>query len=338
MRDSYFDNLKGILMLLVVIGHFILPMERTSVLWAMFYIIYLFHMPMFAMVSGYFAKGMYREGRFRFDRLLRIIWLYIIFKIAVHVTENLAAGTTFLKPIDFFYESGSPWYLLSMIWWYLSIPFMTKLRPVFVMVITLMIGIFSGYQPAFGDTLAMSRTLAFSPFFYAGYYMTQEQVEKFRNAKWKWGYVIGAVMLAVMFAVGNAEVFGPVRRFVYGMNYRDTNEALFAWGGLLRAVHYVCVVIMILGIMAVTPARKTILTGVGERTLPVYILHRLLRDMMQYGGFYEVVTSEILGNVIFVVVLAVAVTYVLGQPWIDPVFKGLQMVPDYCSKRWLSKV
>ena len=77
MRDSYFDNLKGILILLVVIGHFILPMDKTRPVWSIFYIIYLFHMPMFAMVSGYFSKGMYRNGAFKMERFLRILWLYI---------------------------------------------------------------------------------------------------------------------------------------------------------------------------------------------------------------------------------------------------------------------
>ena len=166
MRDSYFDNLKGILILLVVIGHFVLPMERTRPVWAIFYIIYLFHMPMFAMVSGYFAKGMYRNGTFKMERFLRILWLYIVFKMAVHITENLAAGTSFMKPIDFFFEGGSPWYLLAMMWWYLSIPFTSMFKPKAVMATAFVISILSGYQVSLGDGLAMCRTLAFAPFFF----------------------------------------------------------------------------------------------------------------------------------------------------------------------------
>ena len=334
MRDSYFDNLKGILIILVVIGHFILPMDRTRLVWSLFYIIYLFHMPMFAMISGYFAKGIYRDGKFRMERLLRILWLYIVFKCAVHVTENLAAGTTLLKPIDFFFEGGSPWYLLAMIWWYLSIPFACMFKPKVVIAATIFISIFSGYQVSLGDDLAMCRTLAFAPFFYGGYYLTREQVDKFVKSKSKYVFAVGDVLLTVLFAVGNQEMFGQVRRFVYGMNYRDTNEALFALGGPIRVVHYICTMIMILGIMAVTPSKKTMLSGIGQRTLPIYILHRLLRDMMEYWGFYMVVTSQYRKNVLFVVVLAVVVTFVLGQSWIDALFKKLQCVPDWCYRKW----
>jgi len=55
-RDHYFDNVKGALIMLVVIGHFLLPMERTRFVGSLIHIIYLFHMPMFALISGYFAK------------------------------------------------------------------------------------------------------------------------------------------------------------------------------------------------------------------------------------------------------------------------------------------
>ena len=337
MRDSYFDNLKGILILLVVIGHFILPMDKTRPVWSLFYIIYLFHMPMFAMVSGYFSKGMYKDGEFKMERFLRILWLYILFKMAVHITENLAAGTSFMKPIDFFFEGGSPWYLLAMMWWYLSIPFANKFKPGVVIITTFMISIFSGYQVSLGDDLAMCRTLAFAPFFYAGYYLKKEQVEKFRNANCKWIFPVCAVVLTIVFVLGNQQMFGQVRRFVYGMNYRDTNEALFAWGGPIRIVHYACTTVFILAIMAVTTSKKTIFTKIGQRTLPIYILHRLLRDMMEYWGFYLVFTSQYRRNVAFVVALAILTTFVIGNPWVDAAFRKLQCVPDWCYRKWRSE-
>ena len=334
MRDSYFDNLKGILIILVVIGHFVLPMERTRPVWAIFYIIYLFHMPMFAMVSGYFAKGMYRNGTFKMERFLRILWLYIVFKMAVHITENLAAGTSFMKPIDFFFEGGSPWYLLALMWWYLSIPFTSMFKPKAVMVTAFVVSILSGYQVSLGDDLAMCRTLAFAPFFYAGYYLTKEQVAKFRKAGWRWIFPICALVLVVVFALGSQEMFGQVRRFVYGMNYRETNEALFAWGGPIRILHYICTTVMILGIMAVTSSRKTLLTKIGQRTLPIYIIHRLLRDMMEYWGFYQLFPAQYRRNVVLVVALAIIATFVIGNPLIDELFKKLQIIPDWCYRKW----
>ena len=124
---------------------------------------------------------------------------------------------------------------------------------------------------------------------------------------------------------------------MYGMNYRETNASLFAWGGPIRIIHYVCTTVFILAIMAVTASKKTIFTKIGQRTLPIYILHRLLRDMMEYWGFYLVFTSQYRRNVAFVVALAILTTFVIGNPWVDAAFRKLQCVPDWCYRKWRSE-
>ena len=56
-------------------------------------------------VSDYLTRfSIKTDTEFQMERFLRILWLYILFKMAVHITENLAAGTSFLKPVDFFFE------------------------------------------------------------------------------------------------------------------------------------------------------------------------------------------------------------------------------------------
>ena len=55
-RDYFFDNLKAVLIFLVVLGHFLLPIHGESVLVVVKRLIYVFHMPLFVFVSGYFAK------------------------------------------------------------------------------------------------------------------------------------------------------------------------------------------------------------------------------------------------------------------------------------------
>ena len=54
-RDARMDNVRGILIMIVVIGHFLLPLERTRFVTGLIYAIYVFHMPCFMILSGYFA-------------------------------------------------------------------------------------------------------------------------------------------------------------------------------------------------------------------------------------------------------------------------------------------
>jgi fucose 4-O-acetylase-like acetyltransferase len=57
VRDSMYDNAKFLLIFLVVLGHCIEPfITNNIVVSTVFSFIYMFHMPAFVLMSGYFAK------------------------------------------------------------------------------------------------------------------------------------------------------------------------------------------------------------------------------------------------------------------------------------------
>lgn len=51
-RDYFFDNLKAVLIFLVVLGHFLLPIRGDNPLVVVKRLIYVFHMPLFVFISG----------------------------------------------------------------------------------------------------------------------------------------------------------------------------------------------------------------------------------------------------------------------------------------------
>lgn len=56
-RIALFDNIKGLLIILVVVGHVAHPVHNDNpTISCLFDVIYLFHMPLFVFVSGLFAK------------------------------------------------------------------------------------------------------------------------------------------------------------------------------------------------------------------------------------------------------------------------------------------
>lgn len=55
-RDYYFDNLKAVLIFLVVLGHFLLPIHGDNPLVVVKRLIYIFHMPLFVFVSVILQK------------------------------------------------------------------------------------------------------------------------------------------------------------------------------------------------------------------------------------------------------------------------------------------
>ena len=89
-RIPYLDNIKGVLIVLVLIGHAIQYCSSTYEMDFSFRLIYSFHMPLFFFVSGYLAnKG-------RWDRNLipkRAIQLLLPFVTWAFISPLLKTGT-----------------------------------------------------------------------------------------------------------------------------------------------------------------------------------------------------------------------------------------------------
>ena len=70
-RIALWDNLKFILITLVVAGHFADEiMDYTSIYSSIFLFIYAFHMPLFIFISGYFHSDRNTKKRYYFISLL----------------------------------------------------------------------------------------------------------------------------------------------------------------------------------------------------------------------------------------------------------------------------
>ena len=70
-RDSFWDTLKATLIILVVLGH-----TGTAIGDRLLSVIYMFHMPLFVFVSGYFSK---KKKLSEMSDCHRLIVLFLIF-------------------------------------------------------------------------------------------------------------------------------------------------------------------------------------------------------------------------------------------------------------------
>ena len=70
-RIAYFDNVKGILIALVVLGHVISPVIATNPYANLLHhTIYLFHMPLFVFTTGLFSASVFSSGTLKVERIL----------------------------------------------------------------------------------------------------------------------------------------------------------------------------------------------------------------------------------------------------------------------------
>ena len=212
-RIYKYDNVKALLIFLVVIGHMTTDyvsdshMVRWITLW-----IYSFHMPAFIFISGLVHKhyiteeraalGVKGETRLRWDKVAGFFLCAWGLKIFLQFTRTLMGQNPLWHWLE---EPGIPWYLFVMAEYELlfyvmryidggsrtsdiagpdgSAPEIKNTRP-FVMIL----GAFAlssviGYFPAVGDTFCLSRMINFLPIYMIGYYLDMKKFLPFLNGE-----------------------------------------------------------------------------------------------------------------------------------------------------------
>lgn len=272
-RDYCFDNLKLMLIFLVVFGHSIEPyIEINTALMSIYNFIYLFHMPLFVFISGYFSKNIERCRNNAFSSLLVP---YFIANILYYFLSLFLSGTT--EPISTFllsiilYPAWTFWYLISLFYW-------RKLLIVFVKIkYILPISIFSGLiigllsNQNIIDCLSLGRAISFLPFFLAGYYTTQFQINKIRSLNKTLPFLI--ISIIFISTVILSIYFPNYYNFLYlSKPYSYFHIDIFT-GMLLRFIVYIISFLISLCIINIMANKKFNFTELGKNTMPVYLGH-----------------------------------------------------------------
>ena len=184
-RNYSLDVFKGVLIFLVVFGHFLLPVkEREYALFnKLFFFIYSFHMPAFIFLSGYLYYDSWKRKGTKLKSVIPLIMLFLMMKILLHISDMLFYGDRNIIP-DFLHESSTPWYILALIFFRLSLyplELFLKLNKkkltydavtIYVTVLTVFFTFFSmlnmNWQVRVDDFLSLDRVVSFAPYFYIG--------------------------------------------------------------------------------------------------------------------------------------------------------------------------
>lgn len=172
-RDLRLDSVKGLLIILVILGHIIGTCGKGVVCEDVWQIIYVFHMPLFILVSG-FLTSIKKDTKFFWQSLSRIVISLIVFQslfvgIAVVVFRNAFSLSYLYTPY------WTLWYLLSLFYWRIMIQYTPKVllaRPYLYLAIATVVAVFCGLMPN-GRIMSIQRTFNFFPFFLFGYYIKQ---------------------------------------------------------------------------------------------------------------------------------------------------------------------
>lgn len=314
-RDAYVDNLKFVLMVFVVTGHALkiaFPSNNLPAV-SVYSWIYSFHMPAFAFLSGLLTRSSVLDRR-RIDGLIaRILVPYAIFQVAYLVYDHViffSLGFDVLQTGPYMWM----WYLLSLFFWRLLLPLWMRLSHPLLAAVCL--GLLAGFVSSGTDIIGGGRTFTFFPFFVAGHLV--EPVRLRRLATRRIRIVSGFVLLLTGIAWWSYIHHGGRWGFLFGLKPYDVNYLFGIDGPMYRLMWYLLAVSTGAAWFALTPQKRSVLTGIGERSLYIYLLHGFAVQGAKalHAPEWMYVTLGFLQQVLVIVVCSVVLTFLLGMPWI----------------------
>lgn len=316
-RDAYFDNARFILIVLVVLGH---GMEIVSgnFISTLYWFIYLFHMPAFIFISGYFA------GRQKQQKVGNLFLQYLLFQTLYIFFEGFIEGLP-LGALEFRYTIPRwiLWFSFALIIWRLVIPFVSKLPMWAAVTLSVLWALAMGLFPDINYSFSASRVSVFFPFFVLGFYCKDKHIAAIRKVP----KVVGLGVFFFSYVLLRNLLAKLPREFFFGsygytgleMGRRQatfTRFGIMLWGFVLVLALLVCI-----------PSKRIpLVTACGKNTMQVYYLHGFF---MIWAAKYAapIMPNHWAAKLLFFVCL-LALTFLLSskpvnwlmKPILDPIY------------------
>lgn len=266
-RIYLWDNLKFILIFLVVFGHFIHNYTDDSMITEKLYTyICSFHMPAFLFISGLFSKKAIKTKNYR--KCFEFFVLYVFTKFCIFLSKIITDEDYSLSLLD---EGSVPWYAFALMAFFLMTMFLQQLHPMYLFGFALIMGCISGYDEDINDFFVSSRIIVFYPFFLAGFFLDAKKIATLAT---KWYTKIAALAVHILWLtyLWNAKdatvLWHPM---VTGREHLDEIGTNYFW---YRLLYYAVAFILIFSVIALAPIGKHSISGMGSRSIQVYSLHR----------------------------------------------------------------
>ncbi|MEU8200406.1 acyltransferase family protein [Streptosporangium sp. NPDC049046] len=263
-REPYLDNVKFVLIALVVMGHSLVPTLKAHSSEAAYLFIYTFHMPAFVLISGYLGRNFWNSNA-KINKLVDTLLIpYIVVEIGYALLRYGLGQKWTLTIID---PAWLNWYLVALVLWRISTPIWTRMRqPLLVAVVIYLV---AGFSEISGD-FSIDRFFGLLPFYVLGLLLKPEHFDLLKPL---WVKITSAVVL--IGAAGVAILIAPhVPRAPIYFRYSFKAMDMSWWVGLgVRGALLIAALAMTVALLALIPRGETWFSDLGTRTLYAYLLH-----------------------------------------------------------------
>lgn len=305
-RVALFDNARGLLIILVAVGHALEPFLPSSALARGLYsAIYLFHIPAFAFLSGQLSHA-------RWDPIgvLKTLIAPLILFQALYVCFDVFALGHPLDPKWLWTPYWILWFLLSLASWRLLLPLLVKTRAPFV--VSVLLALAAGLIPQLGYPLSLSRTFVFLPFFVAGFVTPRAATVSSR--RFLFPAALAFVLLAAWaWAIATGRVPAPDTQWLYGSRGYSAIGVDALAGLAIRGAILAAALALSWAFFVLAPRGSSPLTRYGAASLTPFLLHGFFIRAAEKAGLFARIP------IAAAIACAIVLVLLLGTP---PVIKA----------------
>jgi len=314
-RSYLFDNLKALMIFVVVSTHYLRATEGFDVptLSGATYLTFIsFDMVLFIFISGYFSKNVEKVRRNSFKNLL---FPYLFLTVFMYGVRYLIYGNATLS---FLYPSLALWFLIVMFYYRFLLKDLVKIK--YILLISIVVSVAAGLLPFLDARLALGRAFGFLPFFLLGYFFKPEHIKKIRNLP-KAGIIFLLLILVVYSGFMAYKEVLPLSAWFLKSSYESIGLTALV-GVPMRSWILLTGFGWLIVFINLVPDKKTWYSSVGLNTMSVYALHLPFRHLIvaldtDFGG-------GLLSFIIPMLLVAFSV-WILSRPIVA---KGFNFVID----------
>lgn len=282
-RNYLIDNLKGIMIWVVVCTHYLhaaTGFKTDSLGGATYLTMISCDMIIFIFAAGYFSKNVDKSRKKSFRTFL---YPYILLSILMYGVRYLIYGNA---TFDLMLPSLALWFMIVLFFYRFLLKDMVRLGK-FLLPLSFVASILAGLASQLDSTLALGRAFGFLPFFILGYLFTADHIAKIRSIP-KWiGWLGFLALLAYSFFMAYNKVL-PMSTWYLKMPYAYLGFGPIE-GILIRTGILVSGILWLVVFLIITPDKKNWYSKAGVNSMSVYALHLPLRHLLvkidtDFGG------------------------------------------------------
>ncbi len=257
-RVPFWDNLKGLLIILVVFAHFLYSFQEDPLIRTVVSSIYFFHMPAFVFTSGYLSKSTKSRNK---RSLLTLFVMYILF-------NGLLMFATAREEPNAVTPYYVMWYIFALIFWRLTVEDFSQIKG--IVLIMLCCALICGLWDTITNSFALERIICYYPFFMAGYLLDEGGLKLLDQKR-------GKRLLSGLIALAVAVILTAVSLHHFSFTADDLTMSCYdSYSGIImRALIFAVSALAIYSMICLVP-RKSIpfVSMTGRNTLAIYLCHR----------------------------------------------------------------